>query len=204
MTAAARRSRVGYGVDRANTRRCRPAPQRGWWDLSRRALEALVAEEYKQGHLTKPDLRRLLGCETSDQIDSFLKAHDVWIDYTVEDLERERAGLRRLGFDAPGRRDTSPIATSFRSVRLSFLPRLFEEIFLSSVVADELRHPSAPPVVRDWMQQLPTWLEVRPVADVDDPRLKRWTVARGQPLRSLSPSTPTSSSLMTAKARPPP
>ena len=67
-------------------------------DLARRALEALVAEEYKQGRLTKPDLRRLLGFETSDQIDSFLKAHDIWIDYTVEDLERERAGLKRLGF----------------------------------------------------------------------------------------------------------
>jgi hypothetical protein len=67
-------------------------------DLSRRALEALVAEEYKQGHLTKPDLRRMLGLETGDQIDSFLQAHDVWIDYAIEDLERERAGLRRLGF----------------------------------------------------------------------------------------------------------
>ena len=67
-------------------------------DLSRRALEALVAEEYRQGHLTKPDLRRVLGFETSDQIDGFLKAHQVWIDYTLQDLERERAGLRRLGF----------------------------------------------------------------------------------------------------------
>ena len=67
-------------------------------DLSRRALEALVAEEYKHGRLTKPDLRRLLGFATSDQIDGFLKAHDIWIDYTIEDLERERAGLRRLGF----------------------------------------------------------------------------------------------------------
>jgi post-segregation antitoxin (ccd killing protein) len=66
-------------------------------DLSRRALEALVAEEYRQGHLTKPDLRRLLGLETSDQIDGFLKAHEVWIDYSLKDLERERAGLERLG-----------------------------------------------------------------------------------------------------------
>jgi hypothetical protein len=65
--------------------------------LSRRALEALVAEEYRQGHLNKPDLRRLLGFETSDQIDSFLRAHEVWIDYSVEDLEHDRAGLRRLG-----------------------------------------------------------------------------------------------------------
>ena len=35
--------------------------------------------------------------ETCDQIDGFLKAHDVRIDYTMEDLERERAGLNRLG-----------------------------------------------------------------------------------------------------------
>jgi hypothetical protein len=67
-------------------------------DLSRRALEALAAEEYKQGHLTKPDLRWLLSLETSDQIDGFLKVHDVWIDYTLQDLERERAGLQRFGF----------------------------------------------------------------------------------------------------------
>jgi hypothetical protein len=67
-------------------------------DLSRRALEALAAEEYKRGRLTKPDLRRLLGFETSHQIDEFLKAHEVFEDYTLEDLEREREGLRRLGF----------------------------------------------------------------------------------------------------------
>ncbi len=67
-------------------------------DLSRRALEALAAEEYKRGRLSKPDLRRLLGFETGHQIDEFLKAHDVFEDYTLEDLEREREGLRRLGF----------------------------------------------------------------------------------------------------------
>ena len=67
-------------------------------DLSRRALEALAAEEYKRGHLSKPDLRRLLGFETAHQIDAFLKAHEVFEDYTLEDLEREREGLRRLGF----------------------------------------------------------------------------------------------------------
>jgi hypothetical protein len=66
-------------------------------DLSRRALEAFAAEEFRQGRLHKPDLRRLLGLTTSDQIDTFLRAHEVWLEYTVEDLERERAGLRRLG-----------------------------------------------------------------------------------------------------------
>ncbi len=67
-------------------------------DLPRRALEALAAEEYKRGRLTKPDLRRLLGFQTGDQIDEFLKEHEVFEDYTLEDLEREREGLQRLGF----------------------------------------------------------------------------------------------------------
>lgn len=66
-------------------------------DRSRRALEALVAEGYRQGRLNQPDLRRLLGFTTSDQADTFLRAHEVWIDYTIEDLERERTGLQRLG-----------------------------------------------------------------------------------------------------------
>ena len=67
-------------------------------DLSRRALEALAAEEYKHDRLTKPELQRLLGIETSFHLDEFLKAHDVWIEYTQEDAEREMRGLKRLGF----------------------------------------------------------------------------------------------------------
>ena len=67
-------------------------------DLSRRALEALAAEEYRHDRLTKPELQRLLGMETSFQLDEFLKAHGVWIEYTLEDAERERRGLQRFGF----------------------------------------------------------------------------------------------------------
>ena len=67
-------------------------------DLSRRALEAFSLEEYKSGHLTQAELRRLLGFGTRYQLDGFLKAHDVWIDYTLEDAARERETLERLGF----------------------------------------------------------------------------------------------------------
>lgn len=67
-------------------------------DLSRRALEALAVEEYKSGHIGKSDLRRLLGFTTRYELDGFLKAHDVWTDYTIEDFQREREDLRRLGF----------------------------------------------------------------------------------------------------------
>jgi hypothetical protein len=67
-------------------------------DLSRRALEAFVLEEYKSGHVTQAELRRLLGFGTRYQLDGFLKAHGVWIDYTLEDAKREREDLERLGF----------------------------------------------------------------------------------------------------------
>ena len=66
-------------------------------DLSRRALEAFALEEYKSGHLTKPELQQLLGYETRAVLDGFLKAHAVFEEYTPEDLEQERCDLMRLG-----------------------------------------------------------------------------------------------------------
>jgi hypothetical protein len=70
----------------------------GGGDLSRRALEALALDEYKSGRIGKADLRRLLEFTTRYELDGFLKAHDVWTDYTIEDFQREREDLRRLGF----------------------------------------------------------------------------------------------------------
>jgi hypothetical protein len=66
-------------------------------DLSRRVLEAWAAEEYRLGHIHKPDLRRLFGFETSYEIDGFLKSHNVYDEYTMEDFERERQALKELG-----------------------------------------------------------------------------------------------------------
>lgn len=67
-------------------------------DLSRRALEAFVADEYTHDRLTKSALQSLLGIETSHQLDGFLKAHHLWIDYTMKDAEGERKILERLDF----------------------------------------------------------------------------------------------------------
>lgn len=66
-------------------------------DLPRLALEALAVEEYNRGHITGPELRRLLGFGTRYQLDGFLKAHGVYEDYTLEDFERERKALKGLG-----------------------------------------------------------------------------------------------------------
>jgi hypothetical protein len=58
----------------------------------------LALEEFKSGHITKPELRRLLGFGTRYRLDGFLKSHGVYEDYTMEDLEQELEGLRQLGF----------------------------------------------------------------------------------------------------------
>ena len=67
-------------------------------DLSRRALEALALEEFKSGHITKPELRRLLGFGTGYRLDGFLKSHEVYENYTMEDFDQDRDALKQLGF----------------------------------------------------------------------------------------------------------
>jgi Uncharacterised protein family (UPF0175) len=66
-------------------------------DLSRRALKAFALAEYKSGHLSKPAMRELLGFPTRDQLDGFLKSHEVVEDLpTLDYLERERRDVRGL------------------------------------------------------------------------------------------------------------
>jgi len=72
-------------------------------EIERRALEALAVEEFKLGHLTKPELRRLLGFGTRMKLDEFLKAHDVYEPYTLDDLEREREDLAAIVPDKKSR-----------------------------------------------------------------------------------------------------
>ena len=68
----------------------------GGRDLSREALEMIAAEAYREERITKPELQRLLGIETSYKLDGFLKAHQIWIDYTLDDAAREQRSLDRL------------------------------------------------------------------------------------------------------------
>jgi hypothetical protein len=71
-------------------------------ELERRALEALALEEYKLGHLTEPELRRLLGFGARSKLDEFLKAHDMSEPYTL-DLEGERRDLAGTALDEESR-----------------------------------------------------------------------------------------------------
>lgn len=65
-------------------------------DVPRRALESFALEELRAGRITEPELCRMLGLERL-QMDGFLKAHNVYEDYTVEDFEKERRALKELG-----------------------------------------------------------------------------------------------------------
>ena len=62
-------------------------------DLSRTALEAIAVEGYRSDHLTGFQVMEMLGLETRLELDAFLKAHHVDLEYSFEDLEREHADL---------------------------------------------------------------------------------------------------------------
>jgi len=68
-------------------------PTNAWMD----EVEAIALEAYRERKLTTAQLRRILGFETRYQLDGFLKQHEVWLDYTWKELERDRETHRQLG-----------------------------------------------------------------------------------------------------------
>jgi hypothetical protein len=66
-------------------------------DLSRAAFEALVLGAYRERKISASQLRQLLGFETRMEVDAFLKSHGVELEYTLEDLERDRETNRQIG-----------------------------------------------------------------------------------------------------------
>lgn len=66
-------------------------------EVARRILEEFVLEGFKSGQLTVAQVRRILGFETRMQTHEFLASHGVpWVDYSVEEAERERALLKKI------------------------------------------------------------------------------------------------------------
>jgi len=66
-------------------------------DPARATLEAVAIEEYRSGALTALQMRRLLGFETRNELDGFLKQRNVWeFAYSLEDLQQDRRTLQRL------------------------------------------------------------------------------------------------------------
>ncbi len=66
-------------------------------EIERRALEALALAEFRLGHWSRPELKRVLGFATRGELDTFLVGHGVAGHFSESDLDRDRADLQRLG-----------------------------------------------------------------------------------------------------------
>jgi hypothetical protein len=55
------------------------------------------AVEQRGGHLSKPELKHVLGFEVLDEIDGFLKRHSVFEPYTPSDFVCKQRALDQLG-----------------------------------------------------------------------------------------------------------
>ena len=65
-------------------------------DLSRAVLEATAIEAVRDGVISARKAAEMLGVGR-DTMDGILKRADVYLDYTLEDLEQDRETHRRLG-----------------------------------------------------------------------------------------------------------
>ena len=72
------------------------AIQNGQPDLSRAAIEALALEGYRTGRLSEAHLRRMLNFKTRMQVHAFLKAHSVYLNYSVKELESDLESLKHF------------------------------------------------------------------------------------------------------------
>jgi len=67
----------------------------------RKARENVADDEKPQSKAISvtlwSELRQLLGYETRMEVDAFLKSHGVELEYTLEDIERDRDTHRQLG-----------------------------------------------------------------------------------------------------------
>jgi predicted nucleic acid-binding protein len=64
--------------------------------------------------------------------------------------------------------DTTPLNYLVLIEQVEVLHRLFGEVMIPEAVLTELRHPKAPAAVAAWLQNLPNWLRVVKVGQVDD------------------------------------
>ncbi len=68
--------------------------------------------------------------------------------------------------------DTSPVNYLILIGEIAILPRLYTRILIPPAVFEELKHPSAPELVRHWAAYPPDWLEVlTPQRSVNIPEL---------------------------------
>jgi hypothetical protein len=65
-------------------------------DAARAVMEDALVQAYREGRISGRQLMEALCIPTRYELDDFLKTRQVWIEYTPEELERERLVSRAL------------------------------------------------------------------------------------------------------------
>lgn len=79
--------------------------------------------------------------------------------------------------------DTSPLNYLIQIDSDHVLPALYEHVLVPSAVVGELGHPASLVAVRAWLTRMPSWLEVREVAEAADARLTRLGLGERQAIQ---------------------
>ncbi len=58
-------------------------------NIEREVLEATALEGYRSGKLSQAQVRRMLNLATDMQVDAFLKKHEVYLEYDLNDIKCE-------------------------------------------------------------------------------------------------------------------
>jgi predicted nucleic acid-binding protein len=74
--------------------------------------------------------------------------------------------------------DTSPLNYLVQIQCEHVLPRLYRAVVIPLSVIEELRSPKAPSAVKAWIERLPDWLEIHPLASAPNPELNH--LGRGE------------------------
>jgi len=72
-------------------------------DVSRSVLEFIAIEGYRSERLTGVQVMQMLGLQTRLEFDAFLKAHQVYLDYTIEEVEKDTEVSRRASSQFRGK-----------------------------------------------------------------------------------------------------
>ena len=62
--------------------------------VSRAVLEAVAIEGYRSGAITTAQVQQMLAHKSRWDTDAFLKRAEAYIDYSIEDLDRDLASYR--------------------------------------------------------------------------------------------------------------
>ena len=76
--------------------------------------------------------------------------------------------------------DSGPLRYLLVIGHIDILPPLFDRVLIPAAVRQELTHPRAPALVRNWLENAPAWLEVHTALESGDPSIDALDVGEQQ------------------------